>query len=132
MLNEEERPVVRDVRFTPEFKRNLRQLAKKYRRIRSDIQPIIDTLLSGELPGDRLQGVGFDVYKVRVRNSDVQRGKSGGYRIIYYLPTETSIVLITLYSKMEQQDIEVREIRIILQELASFTADQEEESEGST
>lgn len=53
----------------------MRQLAKKYRRIRSDIQPIIDALVTGKLPGDHIQGVGFPVYKVRVRNSDAQRGK---------------------------------------------------------
>ncbi|MFT5144317.1 MAG: mRNA-degrading endonuclease RelE of RelBE toxin-antitoxin system [Rhodothermales bacterium] len=44
-----------DVRFTPEFKRNLRHLAKKYRHIRSDVQPIINA----------------------------RRGKRGGYRLIY-------------------------------------------------
>ena len=32
------------VAFTPEFKRNLRQLAKKYRHIKSDLQPILDQL----------------------------------------------------------------------------------------
>ena len=44
MSNEPDTPAPREVRFTPEFKRNLRQLAKKYRRIRSDIQPVIDAL----------------------------------------------------------------------------------------
>jgi mRNA-degrading endonuclease RelE of RelBE toxin-antitoxin system len=29
------------VQFTPEFKRNLRTLAKKYRHIRNDIEPVI-------------------------------------------------------------------------------------------
>ena len=29
------------VEFTTEFKRNLRALSKKYRHIRSDIQPVI-------------------------------------------------------------------------------------------
>ena len=29
------------ISFTPEFKRNLRQLAKKYRHIKSDLQPIL-------------------------------------------------------------------------------------------
>lgn len=111
----------REVRFTPEFKRNLRQLARKYRRIRSDIQPIIDALAGGELPGDHIRGVGLPVYKVRVRNSDAQRGKSGGYRIIYYLPTDDVIVLITLYSKTEQQDIEPHEIKVILQEDSDTT-----------
>ena len=69
---------LREIRFTPEFKRNLRQLSKKYRRIRSDIQPILDDLSAGDLPGDEIQGVGFPVYKVRVRNSDAQREKAAG------------------------------------------------------
>ena len=47
-----ETPIVR-VQFTDKFKRNLRKLAKKYRRIRQDIQPIIAQLEAGELPGDR-------------------------------------------------------------------------------
>jgi len=106
----------REVRFTPEFKRNLRQLAKKYRQIRSDIQPVIDALIVGSLPGDRIQGVGYPIYKVRVRNSGSQRGKSGGYRIIYFLPTDTAVILVTLYSKSEQQDIAPDEIRAILAE----------------
>ena len=117
MPNEPEIPAPRKVRFTPEFKRNLRQLAKKYHRIRSDIQPVIDALIAGGLPGDRIQGVGFPIYKVRVRNSDSQRGKSSGYRIIYFLPTATAVILVTLYSKSEQQDIAPDEIRAILAEV---------------
>ena len=116
MQTETETPALREIRFTPEFKRNLRQLSKKYRRIRSDIQPILDALSAGDLPGDEIQGVGFPVYKVRVRNSDAQRGKSGGYRIIYYQPTTVAVVLITLYSKLEQQDIAPEEIRSVLAE----------------
>ena len=122
--NNEATRLPRDVRFTPEFKRNLRQLAKKYRHIRSDIQPIIDALERGELPGDRVPGVGVEVHKVRVRNSDAQRGKSGGYRIIYSQPTDTMVVLITLYSKTEQEDIEPQEIQAILAEAAAVAADE--------
>ena len=44
MQTETETPALREIRFTPEFKRNLRQLSKKYRRIRSDIQPILVVL----------------------------------------------------------------------------------------
>ncbi len=32
------------VEFTPEFKRNLRTLARKYRQIRSDVEPVINQL----------------------------------------------------------------------------------------
>jgi len=41
------------VTFTPEFKRNLRQLAKKYRHIKSDLQPLLDRLAGGSKPGDQ-------------------------------------------------------------------------------
>jgi mRNA-degrading endonuclease RelE of RelBE toxin-antitoxin system len=37
-----EKSVPAQVRFTPEFKRNLRALSKKYRHIRSDVQPVTD------------------------------------------------------------------------------------------
>jgi mRNA-degrading endonuclease RelE of RelBE toxin-antitoxin system len=42
---------------------------------------------------------------VRVKNSDVTRGKSGGYRIIYYLQTERERLLVAIYSKSDQGDI---------------------------
>ncbi|WP_198134526.1 hypothetical protein [Geotalea uraniireducens] len=50
------------ISFTLEFKRNLRALAKKYRSIRSDIQPLIDHLLAGELPGDQVPGVSLTIF----------------------------------------------------------------------
>src|SRR5579872_2000092 len=82
------------VTFTPEFKRNLRQLAKKYRHIKSDLQPILDQLASGSKPGDQIPGVRYEVFKVRAKNSDAARGKSGGYRLIYHVKSETDVVLI--------------------------------------
>ncbi len=104
------------VEVTAKFKRNLRSLAKKYRSIRKDIQPIIEQLQAGELPGDQIPGVGYTIFKLRVKNSDVQKGKSGGYRLIYYVKTSTSIILVTIYSKSEQEDIAAAEIQQILAE----------------
>ncbi len=96
------------------FQRNLRTLAKKYRNIRNDIQPVIEQLEQGELPGEQISGVGYAVFKLRVRNSDAQKGKSGGYRLIYYVKTATGIILLTIYAKSEQVDIAVDDIcRII-------------------
>lgn len=105
-----------DVQFTPEFKRNLRTLAKKYRHIRDDIDPVIEALQAGEILGDQISGVGYTLFKVRVSNQDSARGKSGGYRIIYYLRTSISIILITIYSKAEQADISAAQIRRIVGE----------------
>ena len=104
------------IEFTPEFKRNLRALAKKYRQIRSDIQPVVDSLQKGDFVGDQIKGTEYTVFKVRVKNSDIQKGKSSGYRMIYYLKTPTKIILITLYSKLEQTDITAKQIRKILKE----------------
>jgi mRNA-degrading endonuclease RelE of RelBE toxin-antitoxin system len=83
------------------FQRNLRTLAKKYRSIRNDLQPIIEQLEQGELPGDRIAAVGYEVFKLRIRNSDVQKGKSGGYRLLYYVRTAKSVILLTIYTKSE-------------------------------
>jgi mRNA-degrading endonuclease RelE of RelBE toxin-antitoxin system len=49
--------------------------------------------------GDQIPGVGYSVFKVRIKNSNNQKGKSGGYRFIYYLKTDTQILLITIYSQ---------------------------------
>ncbi len=54
MPSEPAEPV--QVEYTPEFKRNLRALAKKYRHIRSDVQPVIDQLRAGEVMGDQVPG----------------------------------------------------------------------------
>jgi mRNA-degrading endonuclease RelE of RelBE toxin-antitoxin system len=56
---------------------------------------------------------------VRVKNSNVQKGKSGGYRIIYYLKTQTYIVLLTIYSKSEQSDITANQIKRIIKQLTN-------------
>jgi len=105
-----------EIRYTPEFKRNLRQLAKKYRHIKSDLKPIIQDLIQGRTPGDQIPGIRYEVFKVRAKNSDAARGKRGGYRVIYYRPSTGPIVLITIYSKTEQSDIAPAEIRRIISE----------------
>ena len=102
------------VSFTPEFKRNVRQLAKKYRYIRSDIQPVIEQLESGQTPGDQIRRTHYTVFKVRIKNTDIKKGKRSGYRMIYYFKPRESVVLITIYSKTEQGDISSDSIRRII------------------
>ncbi len=121
MSSEPASPV--QVTFTPEFKRNLRKLAKKYRHIQSDLQPILDQLASGSKPGDQVPGVRYEVFKVRAQNSDAARGKSGGYRLVYHARSAAEVVLVTVYSKTEQADIAPEEIRQIILELESEPSD---------
>ncbi len=110
-----EPPQVR-VEFTPEFKRNLRALSKKYRHIRSDVQLVLEQLQAGEFIGDHIPGTHYTVFKARVRNSDIQKGKSAGYRLIYQVKAPALVVLVTIYSKLDQADISAEQIRRILTE----------------
>jgi mRNA-degrading endonuclease RelE of RelBE toxin-antitoxin system len=107
------------VEVTPKFQRNIRKLAKKYPSIRNDIQPVLEQLQQGEIIGDRIPKISYEVFKLRVRNSDVQKGKSGGYRLIYYVKTATAIILLTIYSKSEQADIAADDIQTIISEYES-------------
>jgi mRNA-degrading endonuclease RelE of RelBE toxin-antitoxin system len=104
------------VEFTPEFKRNIRQLAKKYRHLQADVQPVITQLEAGQTPGTQIPRTGHTVFKVRVKNSDIQKGKRSGYRMIYYLQTPYRVLLITLYSKTEQGDVSLEQLRRIIAE----------------
>jgi mRNA-degrading endonuclease RelE of RelBE toxin-antitoxin system len=98
-----------------EFKRQIRDLAKRYRQIRKDIQPLITQLKQGETPGDQISGVGYTVLKVRAKNSDIRKGKSGGYRIIYQILTTELIILLYIYAKSDQINIAAEDIRNIIE-----------------
>lgn len=104
--------------LTPEYKRNLRELSKKYRNIRLDTQPIIEQFQGGKFIGDRLAGMGenYVIFKVRVKNSDIQKGKSAGYRLIYQVESPISVLLLTIYSKSDREDISPNEVFSILAE----------------
>lgn len=104
--------------LTPEYKRNLRDLSKRYRNIRFDTQSIIEQLERGNFIGDRISGLSenYIVIKVRVKNSNIQKGKSAGYRLIYQVESFTSVLLLTIYSKSDREDIPPNEILTILAE----------------
>ena len=108
-----EQPLVK-VEASPTFKRNIKTLGKKYRSIRRDIEPVIEQLQQGELPGDKITGVGDSIFKLRIKNSDISKGKSGGYRLIYYCQTAMGIILLTIYTKSERVNITAEDIKQII------------------
>lgn len=107
-----------EIIFTGSFKRQIKKLKKKYLRIKDDLNPLLVSIEKGELPGDPIAGLLNKVYKVRCVSSDMKRGKSGGYRIIYYLEgRDSKIYLLTIYSKAQRANIPVDEILQMLKEL---------------
>ncbi|BAZ85704.1 type II toxin-antitoxin system RelE/ParE family toxin [Dolichospermum compactum] len=58
-------PLPIEIALTPRFQRDLRELAKRYHSIRSDIQPLIDQLQAGEIPGDRIAGIKYYLFNLQ-------------------------------------------------------------------
>ncbi len=77
---------------------------------------MIAQLEAGERPGDQVPATGYTIFKVRARNSDIGKGKSSGYRLIWYLVRQDRIVLVTIYSTLDQADISAEDIRRIVEE----------------
>ncbi len=104
------------IRYTSKFKKELKRLSKKYNSIQGDIQGFIDTIQPDNFPGDIVQGIKSEgtIYKERIKNSDNNKGKSSGYRVIYGYFSPETIVLIYIYSKSEQPNITPTQINDIL------------------
>ena len=95
-----------------EFKKNIKSLEKKYRNIKQDIELFGNELSKNPLMGTEL---GNNTYKVRIKNSDNNKGKSAGYRIITYVVDENyKIYLVTIYSKSEQDSIIDIELKALI------------------
>ncbi len=106
----------KNVRVLPEFDKRLERLERKYRRTADEVDSLLVQLECGERPGQRIPRVGFSVYKVRLPNRAARRGKSGGFRVIYYAQIEDVVTLLTIYSKSEESDISAREIQELARE----------------
>ena len=75
-LSDHSEPI--EIRLTNDFQNQFKFLKKRYRKIKADIQSTLDNLESGKTPGDQFSGIDSIVMKVRIKNSDIQKGKSGG------------------------------------------------------
>jgi mRNA-degrading endonuclease RelE of RelBE toxin-antitoxin system len=100
------------------FLKDLKKLSKRYNFISEDLKLLTTRLENGEIPGDRISDNKYPVYKVRITNSDIKRGKSGDYRVIYYTVTSNAILLITIYSKSDRANISNQEIESIIKNSA--------------
>jgi mRNA-degrading endonuclease RelE of RelBE toxin-antitoxin system len=100
------------------FLKALKNLARKYPAVLKEFEALTTQLKNDERPGDQVPGVGYTVYKVRLKNPSASKGKSGGFRVIYYLRLVNTIILLVIYSKSDQTDISPDEIRRILEEVS--------------
>ena len=97
----------------PRFEKDVKKLKKRFPKIKSDLLQFINELSSNPELGNHL---GENIFKVRIPNSSISTGKSGGFRIITYYKNEEILYLVTIYSKTEQDTILTEKLRQIVKE----------------
>ena len=97
----------------PRFEKDVKKLKKKFPKIKNDLLEFINELSLNPEIGIKL---GENIFKVRVPNSSIPTGKSGGFRIITYYKTDDILYLVTIYSKTEQDNILTEKLKKIVQE----------------
>lgn len=70
------------VDITPEFRRNIKRLAKKHRSLPDDVNQLVQMLRQSPQLG---QSIGHGCYKIRLAVASKGGGKSGGARVITYV-----------------------------------------------
>ncbi len=105
--------------FTRSFKRSIKQLKKRFRRVKGDIRLAIRVLLQSPNLGAVIPG-SSGIRKLRIKNSDLSKGKSGGYRLLYWVENQPGpkIYLLLLYAKSDREDVTRQELQQLLDKLA--------------
>ena len=88
--------------------KEVKKLKKRYKHIEKDYIDFINSIKSIDDLGINL---GNNIFKVRIANSDKNRGKSSGYRLISYLKLiENELYVIYIYDKSDMENINENEI----------------------
>lgn len=96
------------------FDKDVKRLFKRYKQLPNDLRSLREELLSNPKSGIEL---GHGCYKIRLANSSIPTGKSGGFRIIYYyIDSNNNLYLMSIYSKNELESIDDKTILNILRE----------------
>jgi mRNA-degrading endonuclease RelE of RelBE toxin-antitoxin system len=86
--------------FTDWFNRNLKAFAKHNPALRQDIESFLLDLNAESHPIIPNTGGAR-----KARMAAKGRGKRGGYRVVYYLALADTVWLITIYDKVQKEDL---------------------------
>lgn len=100
---------------TPQFKRDIKKLVKKYVSLKYEYAKLIEILEKNPIQGTSL---GENCFKIRIAIASKQKGKSGGARVItYVILKEKTIFLLTIYDKSEKESVSVKELQALLNQI---------------
>ena len=96
------------------FEKDVKRLFKKYKQLPYDLKVLREELSKNPKSGIEL---GNRCYKMRLANSSIPTGKSGGFRIIYYyIDLDNNLYLMSIYAKNELENIDDKTIINILKD----------------
>jgi len=102
-----------NILYSDDFRKSAKKLAKRYKNFKKDLQLFIVSLDDNSKQGIKLEE---GLYKVRIKNSDNNKGKSAGYRIIIYARIKDEIFLVDIYSKSEMENLADEAIDLIVKQ----------------
>jgi mRNA-degrading endonuclease RelE of RelBE toxin-antitoxin system len=104
-----------EIMAIPNFKREIKKLAKKFPSLRKDFAQLLESLQEKPTQGTSL---GNNCYKIRMAITSKGKGKSGGARVITYLKvSHTAVYLLSIYDKSDQENIPDKELKELLKEI---------------
>jgi mRNA-degrading endonuclease RelE of RelBE toxin-antitoxin system len=90
------------VEVSPEFKRDVKPLIKKYHTLKKSVEDLQKLLIEDPYAG---VSYGGGMFKIRLADESKGTGKSGGFRVLYYHLEKTkdgiTILLTNIYDKSE-------------------------------
>jgi len=100
------------VKTIPTFEKELKRLAKKYHSLKKEYLELVQSLQKQPEQGSPL---GNNCFKIRLAIASKGKGKSGGARVITYIQVlQTSVYLLTIFDKSEQENIPDKELEELI------------------
>jgi mRNA-degrading endonuclease RelE of RelBE toxin-antitoxin system len=100
--------------LTSNFKKEAKKLTKKYPSLKIELESLFSKLEENPALGIPL---GNDIYKIRIAIDSKNKGKSGGARVLSFVKiTETTVLLFSIYSKGDIDNLSDREIKALIKD----------------
>ena len=103
------------IEITSKFKRKARVLLKKFPSFKQELEALITAVEADPTQGTSIK---HNCYKIRLSIKSKGKGKSGGARVITHLHvTNSTVYLLYIYDKSEQENISEKELLELIKDL---------------
>ena len=100
------------------FEKQAKHLIKKYPSLKTELLSLIEELKENPEHGTAL---GNNCFKIRLAIASKKKGKSGGARVITnFVVIDSTIYLLTIYDKSEQENLTDKELNELLKSIPEW------------